>query len=147
VPLNSTFCHRGKRVRGKNNTRLVISEEEGPFRRTRPLLPYEKAETAACAEGEGIFIGADTVVLIDGSLLGKPRDRKEARKMLKRLSGRTHTVITAFCVLDAATGRKITRAVESRVKIKGLTIRRRKSTITSKPESPWTRQGPMPSRA
>jgi septum formation protein len=84
-------------------------------------LAAEKAETAACAEGEGIFIGADTVVLIDGSLLGKPRDRKEARKMLKRLSGRTHTVITAFCVLDAATGRKITRAVESRVKIKGLT--------------------------
>ena len=44
-------------------------------------------------------LGADTVVVKDGTILGKPRDRDHAREMLKRLSGATHEVITGFCVI------------------------------------------------
>ncbi len=50
-------------------------------------------------------LGADTVVAIDGESLGKPADLAEAADMLRRLSGRTHTVFTAVCIIRMADGR------------------------------------------
>ena len=49
------------------------------------------------AEGE-IALGADTVVVVDGEVLGKPVDRADAERMLRLISGRSHEVLTAFCV-------------------------------------------------
>jgi septum formation protein len=49
-----------------------------------------------------VVLAADTSVVVDGSVLGKPRDRDEARAMLERLSGRQHTVMTALCLRGAA---------------------------------------------
>ena len=46
-----------------------------------------------------IVISADTIVLIDGIVLGKPKDKEDASRMLNMLSNRTHKVITAFCLL------------------------------------------------
>lgn len=46
-----------------------------------------------------IIISADTIVLIDGMVLGKPKDKEDASRMLNMLSNRTHKVITAFCLL------------------------------------------------
>jgi septum formation protein len=83
-------------------------------------LAREKAEKAAGGGKEGVYVGADTVVVIDNTILGKPSDRAEAEKMLERLSGRTHTVVTGFSVLDTLSGRRIERAVESRVTIKNM---------------------------
>src|SRR5215212_7977316 len=63
------------------------------------LLAWRKAD-AACAESpDGVIIGADTIVVLDGDVLGKPRDPMHARTMLRRLSGRTHTVYTGLAVL------------------------------------------------
>src|SRR5215212_1396568 len=63
------------------------------------LLAWRKAD-AACAESpDGVIIGADTIVVLDGDVLGKPRDQAHARAMLRRLSGRTHTVYTGLAVL------------------------------------------------
>lgn len=45
-----------------------------------------------------LLITADTVVIIDGTILGKPQDREEAARMLRTLSGRTHQVVTGVCV-------------------------------------------------
>lgn len=45
-----------------------------------------------------IVVSADTVVVYDGEILGKPKDRTEAKKMLKRLSGKKHKVITGLCI-------------------------------------------------
>lgn len=47
-------------------------------------------------------LAADTVVVVDGEALGKPADRGDARRMIARLSGRIHEVVTAFCALPAA---------------------------------------------
>ena len=58
-----------------------------------------KAFEAAEDEKEGWIIGADTVVVIDGEILGKPVDAEDVRSMLRKLSGRTHSVITGFSVL------------------------------------------------
>ena len=60
----------------------------------------------AQAGGPTLLLAADTVVAVDGTLLGKPRDAQEARRMLRTLSGREHRVFTGFAVLDRAAGKQ-----------------------------------------
>jgi septum formation protein len=68
------------------------------------LLAWRKAD-AACTESPGsVIIGADTIVVLDGDVLGKPRDQVHARTMLRRLSGRTHTVYTGLAVIGQELG-------------------------------------------
>ena len=59
-------------------------------------LSREKAEARSRLSPESVVLGADTTVVIDGAVLGKPRDEDEAREMLTRLSGRWHEVITGL---------------------------------------------------
>ena len=64
----------------------------------------EKAREVAARSGVpqgGAVLGADTVVALDGRLLGKPADRDEAQRMLRDLSGRRHAVLTAVCLISA----------------------------------------------
>jgi septum formation protein len=61
-------------------------------------LARAKAERVALREPAAAVIGADTIVVLDGEILGKPRDAAEASRTLRRLSGRTHTVHTAVAV-------------------------------------------------
>jgi len=58
-----------------------------------------KALAVACDHPDAAVIGADTLVYIDGEPLGKPKDLDEARAMLRKLSGRAHTVCTGVCVV------------------------------------------------
>jgi septum formation protein len=64
-------------------------------------LARAKAETVAALDPTAVTIGSDTIVVIDGDIMGKPRDRAQAIEMLTRLSGRTHTVFTAVAVTFA----------------------------------------------
>ncbi|MBW2039682.1 MAG: septum formation protein Maf [Deltaproteobacteria bacterium] len=66
------------------------------------------------------IIGADTVVAIGGEILGKPRGKDEAKRMLERLADKEHLVITGYCLLKLADGKRIEGAEETRVKIKSL---------------------------
>lgn len=76
-----------------------------------------KARAAAAAGGDdALVLGADTVVLTDGVVLGKPAGPADAEVMLARLSGREHTVLTAVAILDCGTG-AVFRGVE-RTKVK-----------------------------
>jgi septum formation protein len=62
-------------------------------------LARGKAEAIASATGsEVVTIGSDTIVVVDGDVLGKPRDREHARQMLRRLSDRSHVVMTGVAV-------------------------------------------------
>ena len=64
-------------------------------------LAREKADVIAREFPSELVIAADTIVVLDDRILGKPRTDEEAREMLRRLSGRTHTVVTAMaCSLD-----------------------------------------------
>jgi septum formation protein len=78
-------------------------------RRHAERLAREKASAAATREPDRITIGADTIVVVNRKVLGKPIDADDARRMLSLLSGREHTVITAVAV---ARGRKLRSAVE-----------------------------------
>ena len=68
-----------------------------------------------------IVLGADTLVSIDDHVLGKPADFKQARQILRRLSGRSHVVGTAVCLCHLASGKSQTLYVISRVKFRDLT--------------------------
>jgi septum formation protein len=61
-------------------------------------LAREKGETIAAQYPGAIVISADTIVVVDGLVLGKPRDEAEAARMLSMLSGQTHVVLTAVAV-------------------------------------------------
>ena len=62
-------------------------------------LARGKAETVAAGAGPDVAtIGSDTIVVVDGDVLGKPRDRGHAKQMLRRLSGRSHVVMTGVAV-------------------------------------------------
>lgn len=74
------------------------SEDPGEFVRR---LAREKAEVVERRDGE-VILGADTIVLVDGEILGKPRDAGDAARMLRLLSGRAHQVLTGICLRTAA---------------------------------------------
>src|ERR1035437_1520981 len=62
-------------------------------------LAREKALAVACQRPHDFVLGADTVVVVDGQLLGKPSDAADAARMLRLLSGREHQVIPGVCVV------------------------------------------------
>ena len=78
-----------------------------------------KALAVAKEHPETVVLGADTVVFQDGQVLGKPRDREDAIRMLRALSGAWHEVYTGVCVVDAQ-GRQDVRADVSRVQFTPL---------------------------
>lgn len=61
-------------------------------------LAREKSAVVAAREPDALVIAADTIVVIDGEVLGKPRDSEHAARMLRKLSGRTHEVYTGVAV-------------------------------------------------
>lgn len=63
------------------------------------LLAWRKCDAAA-ESVRGLILGADTIVVLDGKVLGKPRDPDHAQEMLQVLAGRTHTVYTGVALLD-----------------------------------------------
>ena len=67
-------------------------------------VALDKARVAAARAGIGIIIAADTIVVLDDTILGKPADARDAERMLTMLSGRFHRVITGLTVMDAGTG-------------------------------------------
>lgn len=69
------------------------------------LLAVEKATEVARRMPGRLVLGADTLVVIDGRILGKPADRVQAADYLRMLSGQTHRVITGVALLDDRTGR------------------------------------------
>ncbi|MCR3923139.1 MAG: Maf family protein [Firmicutes bacterium] len=73
-------------------------KEKDPSRLVERLALL-KAQAVASARHDGIVIAADTVVCVDGELLGKPADEREAWEMLRMLSGRSHQVMTAVAVI------------------------------------------------
>ena len=62
-------------------------------------LAFEKAQAVAAQHPQSYVLGADTIVVIDGEVLGKPKDQKEAARMLRLLSGRGHEVTTAVSLI------------------------------------------------
>ena len=63
-------------------------------------IAYKKVEAVAKKYPNEYVVGADTIVEVDGDIIGKPKDEEEAKKILQRLSNRSHNVITAFSFIN-----------------------------------------------
>lgn len=110
---------------------IGIAHEVWPADIDESVMPHEapaphaerlaraKAHTLANAHPHAVVIAADTIVVVDGDILGKPRDEAHAALMLRRLSGREHTVYTAIAVARDARTESAVEAV--RVTFRALT--------------------------
>lgn len=99
----------------------AISKELPPDLYVQELALLKAAASAKVLEKNRIVIGADTIVTLDGKILGKPSDKENAFDMLKSLSGRKHEVYTGYCVMRLSDGLSVCRAVETEVIFKPLT--------------------------
>ena len=75
-----------------------------PPRDCAERLAREKALAVFQGRAGDCVLGADTIVVVDGAILGKPRDAEDAARMLRLLSGRMHAVITGVCVVGPVPG-------------------------------------------
>jgi septum formation protein len=78
-------------------------------------LSEEKAHSVSIRHPDAWVMGADTIVAINGEVLGKPRTPREAKEMLGKLSGRTHTVYTGFTLMKKSEDIAVSEAVDSSV--------------------------------
>jgi septum formation protein len=83
-------------------------------------LSIDKATVIADQHPKALVLGADTIVVIDGLILGKPKNKSQARAMLERLSNRQHTVFTGFTIVSAGFGISKTKVVRSAVRFKKI---------------------------
>lgn len=84
-------------------------------------LSEAKADSVSKKHPEKWVIGADTIVLKDGAILGKPGSKAEARTMLKKLSGQTHEVLTGYSICCKAKNFKFSETIKTQVLFKTLT--------------------------
>jgi len=96
---------------------LSLSSPESYVRR----LAEAKAKDISQKYPDSWIIGADTIVFIDNAMLGKPGTRPEAREMLRRLSGKTHQVLTGYCICCQAMDRLFSETIITDVCFKELT--------------------------
>ena len=89
--------------------RIAVGDDP---RRAAESLAEQKARRVSAIVPPSIILAADTIVVREGEIMGKPRDREDAMAMLRRLSGGSHQVITGVCLIDMVGGREL---VESEV--------------------------------
>ncbi len=94
-----------------------VRRGEGPGATARRLADEKARAIAARVDAASCVLAADTVVVIDGELLGKPQDESEAVAMLLRLAGREHRVLTGIALAVPALGRSELRLEESVVRM------------------------------
>jgi septum formation protein len=100
-----------------------VTEHEAPDADPREMVRHNaalKADWVAARHPDALVLGADTTVFIDRTVLNKPRDGTEARAMLRRLGGRTHTVFTGMALRRQRDGLKLDQGVASEVTFKPL---------------------------
>lgn len=105
---------------------IEISDKENVIERIKDIS-YKKAYHIAKDNKEEYVLAADTIVEINGEVLGKPKDNNEAREYLKKLSGNFHNVITAYSFIN----------IQKKVSITNYKISKVKFNILSDEEIEW----------
>jgi septum formation protein len=101
-------------------------------RKLARFLSLKKAEAVAHKHKNSIIIAADTFIYFNDRLLGKPRNEKDAVNILKMLSGKPHSVITGFSIIDTGNCKKLSRSVETKVYFNKLGIDEIRAYVNSK---------------
>lgn len=104
-----------------SHVKEVIASTE-PDQAVMELSSQKAQDVAAGYQGqEAVVIGADTVVAVDGQILGKPADREDAIRMIAMLAGRSHQVYTGVTLVFCRTGKTVTFAEETDVHVYPMT--------------------------
>ena len=105
-----------------SDVREDLWDHETPEHNAKRIALSKAVEVARNLK-RGIVIGADTIVVLGKAILGKPKTKSEARAMLKRLSGRMHTVYTAFALVDVDSNRHVVRIEKTKVWFRKLSTK------------------------
>ena len=97
----------------------ILTPRESPAENAKRIA-VDKAVDVAGRLRKGIVIGADTLVVIDHHVLGKPISKEDAKRMLKLLSGREHSVFTGFSLVDVETKKHAAGVEETKVRFRKL---------------------------
>lgn len=100
-----------------------VAEDFPPGERPQELVirhALRKARSVAPDHPRRLILGADTVVVLGDRVFGKPAGEQEARSMLSRLQGQTHTVYTGLALVDGSSGRELAEAEATGVKMRPL---------------------------
>ncbi|MCU9811334.1 MULTISPECIES: Maf family protein [Paraclostridium] len=109
----------------------IIFENEEPIQLVLRLA-FEKCMSVAQNNPSDLVIGADTIVVLDNEILGKPKNEEEAFKTLSKLSNREHQVITGMSIVNLENEKKLVDYAISNVKFKKLTDQDIKDYISTK---------------
>jgi len=121
---------------GVDDSQLSLSEHD-PAELAMALAYFKAAAGAQCADGAGrVIVGADTFVMKDGVMLGKPADDADAARMLETLTGCDHEVITGVAILDAralapAPNRRLMFTDRARVSVGSISQSQRRDYLQS----------------
>jgi septum formation protein len=97
----------------------VLSPNQSPGDNAKRIAINKASEVAARLQ-KGIVIGADTIVVLDHNVLGKPTSKDDAKRMLKLLSGREHSVYTGFALIDVESKKHVAGVEETKVRFRKL---------------------------
>jgi len=119
---------RRKEILAKTGLKFKVDESAYEEKIVTGLKPDSLARFLSCGKARevarrhrnALVIAADTIVVSRGRLFAKPRTGEEAREMLNTLSGKAHSVITGFTIIDTESKRELSRAVKSKVFFKRL---------------------------
>ncbi len=97
-----------------------IMDTKISFQKNVQKIAEQKAINVSQKFKNAIVIAADTIVCLNGTYFGKPKDENDAFKMLKQLSGKTHIVFTGYSIIDTKTKKNVTNFCSTKVKFKKL---------------------------
>jgi septum formation protein len=100
---------------------IVSGVDESSFSASTPaelvaVLAQAKASAVAARVGRGLVIGCDSMLDLDGRARGKPKSAADAAALWREMSGRTGTLVTGHCVIDAGTGRQAAAVAATEVR-------------------------------
>ncbi|MDO4617919.1 MAG: Maf family protein [Clostridia bacterium] len=119
-------------ISGADEEKLSQDTEPRLYAQETALLKASECGKAIGKQKNTLVISADTIVVSEGKILGKPKDEEDAFKMLSDLSGKTHEVITGFCVMNLETAFSVCMAEVTKVTFKSLTPETIRSYIETK---------------
>lgn len=104
----------------KSDLEEKIDENEKPEQVVMSLAFQKAMDVASKISGDNIILSADTIVVFENEILGKPTSKVDAKKMLNKLSGNKHKVFTGFCIMQVDKGLKVVDYAETVVYFKEI---------------------------
>jgi len=102
-------------------------------------LSRQKAEAVGKKFQNSLILAADTMIAFGNEVIGKPKDEKDAKRMLQKLSGTKHSIVTGFTLFDTDTKKMVTKSTETKIWFRKMTVKEIEAFV--KKEKPLDKSG------